>query len=328
MKFLISFAACLMLGSMFILMFFSSWNDAATFDEVAHIPAGYSYLTQKEYRLNPEHPPLIKDLAAFPLLYLNLNFPTNVKAWTTTVNGQWDMGRIFLYESGNDPDKILHFSHFPIMLLALLFGWLLFRWVRKFYGDKVALLTLFFYSFSPTFIAHSRYVTTDLAAAFGFFIGIAAFLSFLRKQNAKSIIFTGLIFGLAQLLKFSLFILAPLYVIFGILWIILENYHTCLPARQEPKKKIINESLKMLWKIILICLIGLLFIIAVYQFHIWNYPPAKQAQDTANILSTFPVKPLIAVNVWMADKPIIRAFGQYFLGFLMVLQRAGGGNTA
>jgi len=321
MKFLVSLAACLMLGVMFILMFFSSWNDAATFDEVAHIPAGYSYLTQKEYRLNPEHPPLIKDLAAFPLLYLNLNFPTDIKAWTTDTNGQWDMGRIFLYESGNDPDKILRFSHFPIMLLALIFGWLLFRWVRKSYGDKVALLTLFFYAFSPTFIAHSRYVTTDLAAAFGFFIGIAAFLSFLAKQNTKSIIFTGIIFGLAQLLKFSLFILAPLYVVFGILWIILENYN-------EPKKKIIRESLKMLWKIILICLIGLVFIIAVYQFHIWNYPPEKQAQDTANILSTFPVKPLAAINVWMADKPIIRAFGQYFLGFLMILQRAGGGNTA
>ena len=133
MKFLVSLAACLMLGVMFILMFFSSWNDAATFDEVAHIPAGYSYLTQKEYRLNPEHPPLIKDLAAFPLLYLNLNFPTDIKAWTTDTNGQWDMGRIFLYESGNDPDKILRFSHFPIMLLALIFGWLLF-------GDATALL--------------------------------------------------------------------------------------------------------------------------------------------------------------------------------------------
>jgi hypothetical protein len=90
------FIALGMLGLMFILMFFSSWNDATTFDEVAHIPAGYSYLTQGDYRLNPEHPPLIKDLAAIPLLFLKLNFPTNIKAWTEDVNGQWDIGRIFL----------------------------------------------------------------------------------------------------------------------------------------------------------------------------------------------------------------------------------------
>ena len=71
------FIALAMLGLMFILMFFSSWNDAATFDEVAHIPAGYSYLTQKDYRLNPEHPPLIKDLSAIPLLFLKLNLLIN-----------------------------------------------------------------------------------------------------------------------------------------------------------------------------------------------------------------------------------------------------------
>ncbi|MBU2109421.1 hypothetical protein KKB71_00460, partial [Patescibacteria group bacterium] len=53
--------ACGLLLWMFILMFFSAWNDSATMDELAHIPSGYSYLTKQDYRLNPEHPPLIKD---------------------------------------------------------------------------------------------------------------------------------------------------------------------------------------------------------------------------------------------------------------------------
>ncbi len=224
MRFINSILACLMLGFMFILMFFSAWNDSATMDELAHIPSGYSYLTQRDYRLNPEHPPLIKDLAALPLLYLDLNFPTDAKAWKNDINGQWEMGSIFLYQSGNNADQILHFSRFPIMLLALLFGWLLFKWVRGLYGDKVGLLTLFFYSFSPTFLAHSRYVTTDLGAAFGFFIGIAAFVNFLSRQNRRNLLIAGVSFGLAQLLKFSLFLLAPLYVIFGILWVVLENW--------------------------------------------------------------------------------------------------------
>lgn len=43
-------------------------TSSATFDEVAHLPAGYSYLTLDDFRLNPEHPPLIKSLAAWPLL--------------------------------------------------------------------------------------------------------------------------------------------------------------------------------------------------------------------------------------------------------------------
>ncbi|NCO98382.1 hypothetical protein GW864_04425, partial [bacterium] len=37
-------------------------NDSLIYDEDSHIPAGYSYLTQHDMRLNPEHPPLLKDL--------------------------------------------------------------------------------------------------------------------------------------------------------------------------------------------------------------------------------------------------------------------------
>ena len=56
----------------FLMAFFSMRDDSATMDEVAHLPAGYSYLTQKDMRLNPEHPPLMKDLAAIPLLFIKI----------------------------------------------------------------------------------------------------------------------------------------------------------------------------------------------------------------------------------------------------------------
>ncbi|NCA94387.1 MAG: hypothetical protein EOM84_04370, partial [Sphingobacteriia bacterium] len=62
--------------------FLNAHNDAATFDEIAHIPAGYSYLTQNEMRLNPEHPPLIKNLSAFPLIFMNLNFDLTQPFWS------------------------------------------------------------------------------------------------------------------------------------------------------------------------------------------------------------------------------------------------------
>ncbi len=307
--------AIAMLGLMFVLMFLSSWNDSATMDEEAHIPSGYSYLTQQDYRLNPEHPPLIKDLAALPLLFLNLNFPTNVPEWTNFINGQWDMGRIFLYESGNNADKILHFSRFPIMLLALLFGWMLFKWASRLYGNKVGLLTLFFYSFSPTIIAHSRYVTTDLGAAFGFFIGLSTFINFLNHQTKKNLIIAGVAFGIAQLLKFSLVILAPIYIVLAILWVILEKWS-------------FKSLFKIISRIILIGIIALLIIWPVYQFHVWHYPPEHQMQDTKLTLTSFSIRPLANLVVWLSDKPVLRALGQYLFGVLMVMQRATGGNTA
>ena len=39
---------------------------SATSDEATHLAAGYSYLRTGDLRLNPQHPPLIKMLAATP----------------------------------------------------------------------------------------------------------------------------------------------------------------------------------------------------------------------------------------------------------------------
>ncbi len=313
--------AVIMLGTMFLLLFFSAWGDSATMDELAHIPAGYSYLSEQDFRINPEHPPLIKDLSAIPLMFLNLNFPTDDPSWTVAINGQWDLGRIFIYESGNDADQIIFWSRLPIMLLAILFGWMFFKWIRGLYGDKVALLALFFFVSSPTFLAHSRYVTTDLAAAFGFFIGLASFINFIRRDTKKDLIIAGIAFGVAQLLKFSLVILVPIYIILGILWVFLKNYENFAFG------KFIKESLVIGGKIILIGLIGLAIVWPTYVYHTWNYPMERQVSDMSHILNTFRVKIISNSVIWMASMPSLRALGEYLFGILMVMQRAAGGNN-
>ena len=318
-----------LLGIFFILLFFSALNDSATMDELAHIPAAYSYIALQDYRLNPEHPPLIKDLAAVPLLFLNLKFPTESDVWQKYVNGQWDAGRIFLYESGNNANQIIFWSRIPIMLLAILFGWLLFIWLGRLYGDKIALLTLFFFVFSPTILAHSRYVTTDLGAAFGFFLGLLAFHKFLEKNDKKSLAFAGLALGIAMLLKFSLFILIPLFIVFGLLFIFLKNFDH-LKNLYSPKEKLIHlakEEGRFFVKLGAIFALAALLIGIVYQYHVWNYPAEKQASDAKFILTSFKSRTPADLTVWMADKPVLRGYSQYLLGLQMVSQRSSAGNT-
>lgn len=352
-RFMTNTIACLLLTLMFGLMFFSAWNETAIMDELAHIPAGYSYLTQKDYRLNPEHPPLAKDIAAFPLLFAHLNFPAQSTYWQNDINGQWAFGSVFLYESGNNPDTILRLSRLPIMLLTILLGWLLFRWSRNRYGNSVGLLTLFFFATSPTFIAHGRYVTTDVAAAFGFFIGFATFIKFLEHDAsdgkftplnprvavaplayltgpAKYLAIAGLAFGVAQLLKFSLVLLAPFYFLLGAIWAFAQNYEQIkfMFSWREKARHILKAECKIFGKIILIGLIGLAVIWIFYAYHVWNYPSARQISDTTSILQSFGFRPLPELVLWMDNHALIRPLGEYFLGVLMVMQRAAGGNTA
>ena len=61
-----------LLASLFLLLFAAQlWlhaDDAsATMDEPVHLLAGHRHLQCGDYAFNPEHPPLLKQLAALPL---------------------------------------------------------------------------------------------------------------------------------------------------------------------------------------------------------------------------------------------------------------------
>src|SRR3989344_1954690 len=106
-----------------------------------------------------------------------------------------------------------------MILLTLLLGILLYIWSYRHIGGLVALLTTALYAFSPTILAHGRYVTTDIGATLGFFIGITTFVSFLENPSWRRFFIAGIAFGIAQLLKFSLILLIPMYGILILVWI-------------------------------------------------------------------------------------------------------------
>src|SRR4030042_3952567 len=206
--------AVTLLAVMFWMAVFSIKDDSLTMDELAHLPAGYSYLSQQDMRLNPEHPPLMKDLAGFPLLFVKgIKFPSDIESWKEDINGQWVLGNIFLFQSGNPADQMIFWGRIPMILLMIFLGFFIFKWAKELFGNKAALLALFFYSFSPTFLAHGRLVTTDIAAAFGTVLSTYYFIKFLQKPDNRNILLAALTFAIAQLLKFSLILLFPFFII-------------------------------------------------------------------------------------------------------------------
>ncbi len=343
MQRLSNYLAVLMLGFMLALLIGSSWSDSATFDEVAHIPSGYTALKYADSRLNPEHPPLIKNLAALPLLFLNLNFELRPDFWQNqNVNDrQWQAGHALLYEFGNNPDKILFAARFPIMLLAVVFGWLLFLWTKKQYGFRVGLLTLFFYSFSPTVLAHSRYVTTDIGAALGFFLGIVFYLKFLANPSWKNTLKLGIVLGLVLMFKFSLILLLPIYGILFLLWCwvkrpkaeVFQDFSQRDGARlsNSPAGEyagLEKSAAKALVHLFIANLLAIGVIWIVYAYHTWNYPIEQQRTDVQTMLAGYKVPYVADVDLWLVSNEITRPLGQYLFGFLMTARRTAGGNTA
>ena len=314
--------------SAFLLMLGPAMQDSSIMDELAHIPAGYSYVRYFDYRLNPEHPPLVKALAGLPLLFQNLNFPLDKNSWQTDVNGQWAAGTQFLYESGNNPDKIVFWSRFLPMLLTLLLIGFVYFWANELVGRWWALLPAALVAFSPNFLAHGHYVTTDIGASLGFLVAAYFFLKSVYSPSRKNIIIAGLAFGTAQLLKFSAVLLVPLFI--GITAIVfLEKTIKELKSPVTNKfKRILNYFWRDFGQMLLVFLIGGALIYAVYFIFTFNYPAERQYSDSTSILQSFGKRWLADPVIAMAQNRILQPIGQYLLGILMVMQRSSGGNTA
>ncbi len=323
-----------------VLMLKVSAGDSAIVDEIAHMPAGYGYVHNFDYRLNPEHPPLLKALAMLPVLSLNPVFPTDIKAWTTDVNGQWDMGRAFLYQSGNNPAELIRVARYFPIFLTLLATLLVYLLAARLFGHVWALWPTLLFALSPTILAHGHYVTTDIAATFGVLLGTMAFWGYIYSPSKKTIILAGLAFGVAELCKFSTVLLIPYFAALAIIWALVLAWGNELPGAK--KVSVFSRlAFKKLGGTIAIIAIGYIFIVyPVYFLFTRNYSLEHQSSDTVYLMSSYGGGPTAPgtmcklsrcpadLTIWASKHEITRPFAEYSLGVLMTIQRAAGGNSS
>jgi 4-amino-4-deoxy-L-arabinose transferase-like glycosyltransferase len=346
---LVGLAATALLVAMLLMLLGSAQEDALTMDEPTHITAGYTYLRFRNARLNPEHPPLLKMLAALPLLRLPLHFPRTHPAWQDVIDEPWkaayqgELAGFFLYDAGNDPHQIAAWARLAPIGVTLLLGSLLFLWTRRVAGAASALLALFCFTFSPTILAHGRLVTTDVAAAFGVALAGFSFIRFLAHPSPTAALLSSLAVGVALLLKFSAVLLVPFGVALTLLWMVLE-----------PRKR-----RRYLAGIGLIGSSSALLVLLPYLWMTARYPPARQVQESYVALFTYAHGPLgrtgdtpaqedfavlltdrtrdlracvgllaalslprlprcpADLAIFLADKPLVRAWGEYLLGVIL-----------
>ncbi|HEY4520590.1 MAG TPA: glycosyltransferase family 39 protein [Candidatus Paceibacterota bacterium] len=291
-----------------ILSYFSAWNDAPIVDEIPHIGAGYSYVSKGDYRLNPEHPPLAKLVAG--LAIAKLPFSQNIfqgPIWEKNINDQWYFGRNLLFHSGVDAQTVVRIAKAPMLIFFILSALIIYLWSRELFGKRAGLIALFLFSFSPTVLAHSRLVTTDMAALFGVLLASYAFTKFLNHPSKKYVFLAGLALGTALLTKFSTFILAPFFFVVALA----------------------TKSISTIGKAVIVSIVAVVFVIwPIYAFLVQGYPMERQRNDATHILETFGNG--LVKNVIIADSgiPLLRPIAQYGLGLAMVAQRSAGGNTA
>ena len=123
----------------FVVLFFGQgllFNRAnsPTYDEAMHLASGYSYLATRDFRVQPENPPLINQLSALPLFLLyRMPFTPDAEQWNRAEG--FAIGQMLMYRSPISADRILFLSRLPNLLigglLVALIGWWSYRlWGR------------------------------------------------------------------------------------------------------------------------------------------------------------------------------------------------------
>jgi hypothetical protein len=196
-------------GGLFVVL--SLWamaGESSTFDEGVHLAAGYSYLDARDFRMNPEHPPLSKILSAIPLLFQSIRWPKDKDSWRSANEAIFEYQ--LLYQSGNDPGRMLFWGRLPTLFWALVLLSTTYAVSREFFGPRGGLLSLVLATFSPDLLAHGHLVTTDVAVTALMLLSLVAFWKFLGTPTIPWGLAAGVLLGGALGAKYSAVLLVPI----------------------------------------------------------------------------------------------------------------------
>ncbi len=188
-----------------------AFTESITYDEGSHLASGYAGLRLGDFRVNPEHPPLVKLWAALPLLAR----PT---AWPGADDPAWKEGRteelaIRWLEELNDGQALvvparLFMLVFPALLLlgVTMAGWRLF-------GPAVAFGACLAAALDPSLLAHGHLVTTDVPVAAALLASLLALDRLLERPTGGRLAVFVLAVAAAATSKFSWLFLLPALVV-------------------------------------------------------------------------------------------------------------------
>ncbi len=204
-RWLVPLLVVVLLAQMAAVMVTTAVQQTPTIDEPVYVATAAEYLHGQGIRYNPEHPPLGKLVIAVGVAIADPHVDTAFDG------PQIDLGPHLLYESGNDPWRLMFWGRLPVIVLTLLFGLVVFAFARELAGTAAGLAALALYAFSPDVIAHGSLATLDVPTA-GFLLTSVWLLWRARVRPRRYVPLAGLALGAALATKMSALPAVPVFM--------------------------------------------------------------------------------------------------------------------
>lgn len=213
----LTIAAAILLLALFALQLgLHATRTSVTIDEPTHLLAGYRHLVCGDFAINREHPPLLKIIAALPLLPMH---PTDPFGPCGRIEGSsqvlgLDADGTFILANGID--RVVIPGRVAAMIFSLGLALLVFAAARTMFGAVAGWIALAVLAFEPTLIAHGSLVTNDMALAATLFATVFALHLYREQPTPARLALIGIAAGLTLASKYSGLIVLPIVVLF--LW--------------------------------------------------------------------------------------------------------------
>ncbi|MER7740389.1 phospholipid carrier-dependent glycosyltransferase [Streptomyces sp. NPDC096538] len=191
---------------MAVAMVTAAVRQTPTIDEPVYVGTAAVHLDEHSLRFNAEHPPLGKLVIAAGVAVADPRLEPGFDG------DQTELGRRLLYESGNDPWRMMFWARLPVIVLTLLFGLVVFAFARELAGRAGALVAVGLYCLSPDVIAHGSLATLDVPAA-GFVLTSVWLLWRARRRPYPYVPLAGAAFGAALATKMSVLPALPVLAV-------------------------------------------------------------------------------------------------------------------
>ncbi|MGW3629409.1 glycosyltransferase family 39 protein [Streptomyces sp. NPDC005122] len=210
-RWLLALAVAALLAQMAVAVVTAAARQTPTIDEPVYVGTAVVYTREHSLRYNPEHPPLGKLIIGAGLVFAHPHLDAHA------TDDQTALGRRLLYESGNDPWRVMFWARLPVIVLTLLFGLVVLAFARELVGAVGGLVALALYTLSPDVIANGSLATLDVPAA-GFVLTSAWLVWRARRgRPLPHLALAGVALGAALATKMSTLPAAPVLLLLAVL---------------------------------------------------------------------------------------------------------------
>jgi hypothetical protein len=221
-------ALCL---AFFLQGFFSIRLKSPSNDESLHIMAGASYISTGSIAINPQHPPLLKELAGLSMALKGMHWRNPQNFPLTELPSGWEWTAANQYLGALGVSRTLFWARLPLLVLCSLTGLVVFWWGRELAGTAAGLCAAFLWAADPTMVSHSYFVTTDAGVTALSLLFLLCLERYFQKPGSGRAAVAGVTLGLALCAKFSAVFLLPIGAILVAAWFWLP------PSQTENKNR-------------------------------------------------------------------------------------------